>query len=45
MITVHLPALQVAIPLISAPVCLLLRNRTHAWAFALGVSWWVIRAR
>ncbi len=39
MITAHLPALQVAIPLISAPACLLLRNRTHAWAFALGVSW------
>jgi len=34
----HLPALQVAVPLVSAPVCLLLRNPRHAWAFTLMVS-------
>jgi multicomponent Na+:H+ antiporter subunit D len=35
----NLPALQVVIPLVSAPVCLLLRNPRHAWACALVVSW------
>lgn len=39
MLTVHLPALQVALPLISAPICLLFRNDRHAWGFALIVSW------
>jgi multicomponent Na+:H+ antiporter subunit D len=35
----NLPALQVVIPLVSAPLCLLLRNPRHAWACALVVSW------
>ena len=35
----HLTALQVAIPLISAPVCLLLHKPRLAWACALLVSW------
>lgn len=39
MLSAHLPALQVIVPLVSAPVCLLLRNPRHAWAFALAVSW------
>ena len=39
MLTTHLPALQVVIPLVSAPVCLLLRNPRHAWTFALTISW------
>jgi multicomponent Na+:H+ antiporter subunit D len=34
-----LPVLQVVIPLVAAPVCLLLRNPRHAWACALIVSW------
>jgi multicomponent Na+:H+ antiporter subunit D len=38
----NLPALQVVIPLVSAPACLLLRNPRHAWACALIVSWLVL---
>jgi multicomponent Na+:H+ antiporter subunit D len=38
-LSTHLPALQVVIPLVSAPVCLLLRNPRHAWVFALTISW------
>jgi multicomponent Na+:H+ antiporter subunit D len=34
----HLPILQIVIPLISAPICLLLRRRWLSWAFALVVS-------
>ena len=39
MITAHLPALQIVVPLISAPLCLLLRRGGLAWALALIVSW------
>ncbi len=42
MLTAHLPALQVVIPLVSAPVCLMLRNPRHAWAYSLIVSWAVL---
>ncbi|MEC4668466.1 MAG: proton-conducting transporter membrane subunit, partial [Nitrospirota bacterium] len=35
----HLPALQVVIPLIAAPACLLLRHSGLVWGFALLVSW------
>jgi multicomponent Na+:H+ antiporter subunit D len=35
----HLPAIQVIIPLLSAPLCLLLRWRTGAWLIALVASW------
>ena len=38
MLAAHLPALQVALPLVSAPVCLLLRKPRHAWVFTLLVS-------
>jgi len=38
----NLPALQVVIPLVSAPVCLLLRNPRHAWTCALITSWVVL---
>jgi multicomponent Na+:H+ antiporter subunit D len=38
----NLPALQVVIPLVSAPLCLLLRNPRLAWACALLVSWLVL---
>jgi multicomponent Na+:H+ antiporter subunit D len=41
-LTAHLPALQVVIPLASAPLCLLLRNPRHAWVCALTVSWLVL---
>ena len=42
MLLSNLPALQVVIPLASAPLCLLLRNPRHAWGCALVVSWVVL---
>ena len=35
----HLPILQVALPLIAAPLCVLLRRPAFAWAFTTLVSW------
>jgi multicomponent Na+:H+ antiporter subunit D len=35
----HLPALQVVLPLLSAPMCVFLRDRRLAWLWALVVSW------
>lgn len=35
----HLPVLQVVIPLLSAPLCLLLRDGRQAWVLTLVVSW------
>lgn len=37
--TAHLPILQIVVPLIAAPVCLLLRRRMLVWAFAAAVAW------
>ena len=42
MITPHLLILQVVIPLIAAPICLLLRKDRYAWGFTLIVSWVVL---
>ena len=42
MLLSNLPALQVVIPLVSAPLCLLLRNPRHAWAWSTIVSWLVL---
>ena len=42
MLLSNLPALQVVIPLVAAPVCLLLRNPRHAWAWSTIVSWLVL---
>ena len=42
MLLSNLPALQVIIPLVSAPLCMLLRNPRHAWACALFTSWLVL---
>lgn len=39
MIVPHLPALQVVIPLMAAPVCLMLRHARAAWLFAALVTW------
>ncbi|MEX1206011.1 MAG: monovalent cation/H+ antiporter subunit D family protein [Dongiaceae bacterium] len=39
MITPHLPVLQVVLPLLAAPVCVLLRNGRLAWLLALVVGW------
>ncbi len=44
MIAAHLPVLQVVIPLVSAPVCVLLRRDKPAWGFTLVVSWVVLGA-
>jgi multicomponent Na+:H+ antiporter subunit D len=38
----NLPALQVVIPLVSAPLCLLLRNPRHAWIWSTAISWLVL---
>ncbi|MPY69247.1 MAG: monovalent cation/H+ antiporter subunit D family protein [Alphaproteobacteria bacterium] len=35
----HLPALQVVVPLILAPACMLVRLRDAAWGVALAASW------
>jgi multicomponent Na+:H+ antiporter subunit D len=34
----NLPALQVAIPMIAAPLCIFLKGRVFSWAFALLIS-------
>ena len=39
MITPHLPALQIVVPLVAAPLCLLLRRGDLAWGLALVLSW------
>lgn len=41
-VAAHLPALQVALPLIAAPLCSLLRHPGVAWGFATLVSWVVL---
>ena len=35
----HLPALQVVLPLLAAPLLVLLRHRGAAWVIAVAVSW------
>ena len=37
--TVHLPVLQVVIPLLAAPLCALVRHGRIAWGIALATSW------
>lgn len=39
MIAAHLPALQVVLPLMAGPLCVMLRRGNLAWAVALVVSW------
>lgn len=39
MITAHLPILQVVVPLLAAPVCVLLRRAGAAWLLATATSW------
>jgi multicomponent Na+:H+ antiporter subunit D len=39
MLAAQLPALQVVLPLIAAPACLLLRRGALAWALSLAVAW------
>ena len=42
MIDAHLPVLQVAVPLILAPACVLFRNGRAAWLVALLGSAWTL---
>ena len=39
MIAAHLPALQIVVPLLSAPLCMLLARRRLAYALSLVVCW------
>ena len=39
MIAAHLPALQIVVPLLSAPLCMLLARRPLAYALSLVVCW------
>ena len=39
MISTNLPALQVVVPLVAAPLCVLLHRPTLVWAFATPVCW------
>lgn len=45
MISTHLPALLVVVPLISAPICVLLRRApSAAWGLAVAASWFCLAA-
>jgi multicomponent Na+:H+ antiporter subunit D len=44
MIAAQLPALQIVVPLIAAPACILLRGRNWAFAVALLASWFAFAA-
>lgn len=35
----HLPALEIVVPLLSAPLCILLRRARWTWALAVAVTW------
>ena len=39
MIAAHLPVLQIVLPLICAPICMLVRHRDWSWSVALFASW------
>ena len=39
MIMEHLPALQVVLPLLAAPICFLIPDNRLSWLFATLVSW------
>ncbi|MEP0707212.1 MAG: monovalent cation/H+ antiporter subunit D family protein [Parvibaculum sp.] len=39
LIETNLPALQVVLPLVAAPVCAMLGRGSRSWAFATAVSW------
>jgi multicomponent Na+:H+ antiporter subunit D len=38
-IDAHLPALQIVLPLVAAPLCVVLRDARAAWALTLLISW------
>ena len=35
----HLPVLQIVVPLLGAPICVLLRRKTTTWLFAVAITW------
>lgn len=39
MIAAHLPALQVVLPLVAAPLCVIIRHARWTWLLTLAVSW------
>ncbi len=39
LISQHLPILQIVVPLMAAPMCILLRRRQLVWVFAVVVTW------
>ncbi|MGY8993458.1 MAG: monovalent cation/H+ antiporter subunit D family protein [Rhodospirillales bacterium] len=39
MIMQHLPVLQVVVPLLTAPLCVIMRHGRLAWAFTTAISW------
>jgi multicomponent Na+:H+ antiporter subunit D len=44
MISVHQPALQIVLPLMAAPICVILRSARIGWLMALAVTWGVLVA-
>lgn len=44
MISIHQPALQIVLPLMAAPVCIILRSATAAWGIALVITWGALAA-
>ena len=39
MIETHLPVLQILIPLLAAPLCVIIRHRTAVWGLATAAAW------
>lgn len=44
MISVHQPVLQIVLPLMSAPLCIILRSAAVAWGIAMVVTWGALAA-
>ncbi len=44
MISIHQPALQIVLPLMAAPVCIILRSALVGWLTALVVTWGALAA-
>jgi Formate hydrogenlyase subunit 3/Multisubunit Na+/H+ antiporter, MnhD subunit len=43
-ISMHQPVLQIVLPLMAAPICIILRSATVAWGLALVVTWGALAA-
>ena len=44
MISVHQPALQIVVPLMTAPICIILRSAFAGWVLSLLVTWGALAA-